>query len=180
MRNHDSLSHNDHCKRHQHIGKEFDKMLILTGEWGMWTPWTECEGEVSVLSSIICIIYTRRDYSLFYTPSRLSYKSSGDLTNNNNQTTSKVARQRVRSCLRPPCSGDSRQNSNCSNGEEIWRSYLLIILITLFMIIHAGLKHWTGWCQVLKGICFKSSFLIFLQWCLHLEAGAVRTPENQG
>lgn len=41
------------------------------GEWGMWTPWTECEGE--------------------------------------------VARQRVRSCLRPPCSGDSRQNSNCSN-----------------------------------------------------------------
>ena len=124
MRNHDSLSHNDHCKRHQHIGKEFDKMLILTGEWGMWTPWTECEGEVSVLSSIICILYTRRDYSLFYTPSTLS----GDLTNNNNHTTSKVARQRVRSCLRSPCSGDSRQNSNCSNGKKIWRSYLLVIL----------------------------------------------------
>jgi len=44
---------------------------VSGGEWGRWSPWTECEGEVE--------------------------------------------RQRVRNCMRPPCSGDSRQNSNCSH-----------------------------------------------------------------
>ena len=32
------------CKRMEIL----TKILITAGEWGGWSPWTECEGEVSV------------------------------------------------------------------------------------------------------------------------------------
>ena len=86
--------------------------LIVTGAWGEWSPWSECEGEVTSHLYIFTLFRLKEatcNNIRYYVISETEQTKAIDI---------QVERERVRICSKPPCSGNSRENANCPHGEE--------------------------------------------------------------
>ena len=86
--------------------------LIVTGAWGEWSPWSECEGEVTSHLYIFTLFRLKEatcNNIRYYVISETEQTKAIDI---------QVERERVRICIKPPCSGNSRENGNCPHGEE--------------------------------------------------------------